>query len=81
MQYDGKPYAYWNDRNGARRYFWAGDNQTSDQVLCQCGLDQSCVDGSKNCNCDSSSCDSTYRLDQGYIRDKNILPVSKLNFG
>ena len=80
MQYDGKPYAYWTDRNGTRRYFWAGGNQT-DQVLCQCGLDQTCIDPSKKCNCDSILFDISHRIDEGYITDKNILPVSQLNFG
>ena len=63
IEHDGVQHAFWIDRNGRKRHFWAG-NET-DQVMCQCGLDQSCIDRRKKCNCDSLALDSSTRFDQG----------------
>ena len=65
MQHDEVHYAFWNDRNGTPRYFWAG-NQT-DQAICQCGLEKTCINPRKKCNCDSLDIDSYYRFDEGII--------------
>jgi contactin associated protein 1 len=52
LQYDGIQYSWWNDRNGAEQYFWHGnDNSTH---TCLCGIGKTCVDPSKNCNCDAN---------------------------
>ena len=66
MNLDGVPYAHWNDRNGTPRYFWAGNQQQTDEnALCQCGIDKSCVNPRKKCNCDSLVLDSKGRFDEG----------------
>lgn len=55
FEFNGVPYAWWNDRNGDPRYFWSGvNNNSSDRYhTCQCGLDGSCKEKSLSCNCDS----------------------------
>ncbi|XP_046459861.1 neurexin-4-like isoform X2 [Daphnia pulex] len=70
-------YSWWNDRNGNSKTFWAGDN--TDVHLCQCGLDGNCVDPSVQCNCDSMA--PVPLVDDGTITDKNVLPITRLNFG
>ena len=75
MQHDGVPHAFWIDRNGTKRHFWVG-NET-DQVMCQCGLDQSCIDRGKKCNCDSLALDRSTRFDQGNIITYNFIFHSK----
>ncbi|EFX80888.1 hypothetical protein DAPPUDRAFT_224393 [Daphnia pulex] len=81
FEFNGIAYAWWNDRNGDPRYFWSGKNNnlTSHYHTCQCGLEKSCVDKSLSCNCDS---DLAMELsDIGVITDKDLLPLTKLNFG
>ncbi|EFX87112.1 hypothetical protein DAPPUDRAFT_312655 [Daphnia pulex] len=70
-------YAWWNDRNGNAKTFWAGDN--TDVHTCQCGLDGNCVDSSSKCNCDSAA--PVQLTDDGVIADKEVLPVTRLNYG
>jgi hypothetical protein len=43
--------AWWNDRDGVARYYWAGSNQSVH--TCQCGIDRMCVLSNLNCNCDA----------------------------
>jgi contactin associated protein 1 len=51
LQFDGIEYSWWNDRNGNEQYYWHGsDNSTH---MCSCGISKTCVDPSKNCNCDA----------------------------
>lgn len=81
FEFNGVPYAWWNDRNGDPRYFWSGvNNNSSDRYhTCQCGLDGSCKEKSLSCNCDS---DLAIELsDVGILLEKDLLPVTKLNFG
>ncbi|XP_057370157.1 uncharacterized protein LOC130691260 [Daphnia carinata] len=81
FEFNGIAYAWWNDRNGDPRYFWSGTNNNSSAHYhsCQCGLEGSCVDKSLLCNCDS---DLAVELsDNGVITDKDLLPITKLNFG
>ncbi|XP_046646959.1 uncharacterized protein LOC124337002 [Daphnia pulicaria] len=70
-------YAWWNDKNGNAKTFWAGGN--TDVHLCQCGLDGNCVDSSTKCNCDSAA--PVPLTDEGVITDKEVLPVTRLNYG
>ena len=57
LEFNNIAYAWWNDRNGERRYFWSGNdhNITSGRHYhtCQCGLENSCQDKNLACNCDS----------------------------
>ncbi|EFX82472.1 hypothetical protein DAPPUDRAFT_241138 [Daphnia pulex] len=78
LEINGITYSWWDDRNGNPQYFWSGSN--SSVHVCQCGLDGNCVESpSVMCNCDSSL--PTLLSDNGVIRDKNLLPITRLNFG
>lgn len=50
--FDSVPQAWWTDRNGRVRYYWAGSFE-SNVHMCQCGLNGTCVLPSIVCNCDS----------------------------
>lgn len=76
LEHDEIQYSYWDDRTGSPRYFWAG-NATDDHI-CQCGIDNNCADSRKVCNCDSLAHQVS---DEGFITDKNLLPITRLNFG
>ena len=45
---------------------------------CACGLTNSCAGGEK---CNSDVNDAKWRKDNGYLTDKNTLPVIELRFG
>ncbi|XP_046638032.1 uncharacterized protein LOC124316249 [Daphnia pulicaria] len=75
---NGVTYSWWNDREGNAQYFWAGSN-TDGVHTCQCGIDANCVDPAAKCNCDSLA--PLQLVDDGVITDKNVLPVTRLNFG
>jgi len=53
FELNGVVQSWWNDRNGAERYFWAGANTNNNQHTCQCGIDGNCADPSQKCNCDA----------------------------
>ncbi|XP_046654383.1 uncharacterized protein LOC124347052 isoform X2 [Daphnia pulicaria] len=77
LQYDGIQYSWWNDRYGVEQYFWHGnDNSTH---TCLCGIGKTCVDPSKNCNCDANV--PVNLVDEGEITAKGSLPITRLNFG
>ncbi|XP_046461282.1 uncharacterized protein LOC124207727 isoform X1 [Daphnia pulex] len=77
FQFDGISYAWWNDKNRNPEYFWSGSNDSVH--TCQCGIDRNCVDPSLECNCDSAA--PVQLTDNGIISNKNLLPVTSLNFG
>ena len=52
FQFGDIPQAWWNDKNGVRRNYWAG-NFDSNTHTCQCGLNSSCILPSLSCNCDA----------------------------
>ncbi len=107
FEFNGIPYAWWTDRNGESRYFWAGNNNNASgrYHTCQCGLDGNCKDKSLSCNCDSDlaielsdvGTKSNYSLiryvivledswqhilrNTGTLMDKELLPVTALQFG
>lgn len=65
LEFTNVQYAWWNDRNGNARYFWAGNNASSEHT-CRCGLDHNCVEpGRIKCNCDSVAAIALY--DEGII--------------
>ena len=53
LNINGVAFSWWNDRNGVARYFWSGSNSSIQQPICQCGIEQNCVDDFLPCNCDS----------------------------
>ncbi|XP_046645819.1 uncharacterized protein LOC124336165 [Daphnia pulicaria] len=75
---NGVAYSWWNDREGNAQYFWAGSN-TDGIHTCQCGIDGNCVDSAVKCNCDALA--PLQLVDDGVITNKNVLPVTRLNFG
>ncbi|XP_046446328.1 uncharacterized protein LOC124195793 isoform X1 [Daphnia pulex] len=83
FKFNGIHYAWWNDRKGDPHYFWSGNNQNTSgdgrYHTCQCGLDGTCKDKSLSCNCDSDL--AIQSSDIGTLTDKDLLPVTKLNFG
>ncbi|XP_046459310.1 uncharacterized protein LOC124205831 [Daphnia pulex] len=78
FELSGYAYSWWNDRDGNAQYFWAGDN-TEGIHTCQCGIDGNCVDNYAKCNCDAAVYAQLF--DDGVITNKNVLPVTRLNFG
>ncbi|KAK4011386.1 hypothetical protein OUZ56_020500 [Daphnia magna] len=70
-------YAWWNDKNGNPQYFWAGNNNRVH--ICQCGIDGNCVDPATKCNCDAAA--PIQLSDEGVVTKKEVLPITKLNFG
>ncbi|XP_046459494.1 uncharacterized protein LOC124205942 [Daphnia pulex] len=78
FEFGNTVYAWWNDRNGNPQYFWAGNNMDGIHT-CQCGISGNCADNSLKCNCDTAA--PVQLVDDGVITDKNILPITSLNFG
>ncbi len=97
LEVNGVAYSWWNDKNGVPRYFWSGI--TSNDHICQCGIEKNCIESFMPCNCDSGlqipltdNGECVYRVGRvlainhqyfrsGIITDKNILPITHLNFG
>ena len=46
---------------------------------CECGIDGTCIDRTKWCNCDAAL--DTWAADEGEILEKEFLPVRQLRFG
>nr|XP_039248504.1 uncharacterized protein LOC120326310 [Styela clava] len=68
---------WWVSRQGKRMYYWGGATPGSN--MCACGETGSCADKNEVCNCDADS--EAWLYDQGFLKDKNVLPVSQINFG
>ena len=69
-------YSSWVSRNGVKMKYWGGAIPGSGK--CACGMTQTCNKPSKICNCSSN--DQVWRYDEGYLTDRDVLPVSKLHF-
>ena len=54
-------------------------NSTSSFPGCKCGIDNSCATSGHLCNCDTN--DYTWRFDEGYITDKQRLPLTEVRLG
>ena len=68
--------ARWFSRDGQIRNYWGG--AVPDSFSCECGMKGNCADPSLKCNCDLM--DKTWRSDGGYLRNKEDLPVTKIQF-
>ena len=75
--YEVPSYAAWMSREGLNMTYWGGASPGSDK--CACGMTESCAGAAHGCNCDMN--DLTWRYDEGYLTDRNTLPVTKLFFG
>ena len=74
----GPANVFWLSRDDERQDCWGGAEPGSKK--CACGMTEptSCAGTAKFCNCDLK--DSQWRVDEGYLTDKNILPVIALEF-
>ena len=72
-----RPYSWWMSRQNQRMDYWAGGLPGSRK--CECGIDGTCVDRTKWCNCDAGL--DSWMADEGEIIDKEFLPVRQLRFG
>ena len=72
-----EPVAAWESRSGEIMTYWGGAKPGSG--MCACGMTQSCDKPDMICNCDAD--DYEWRFDEGYLTDKETLPVTKLYFG
>ncbi|KAK4011384.1 hypothetical protein OUZ56_020498 [Daphnia magna] len=77
LELNGISYAWWNDKNGVPQYYWAGSSNSVH--TCQCGIDGNCVDASVKCNCDVAA--PVQLFDDGFVTNKDVLPITRLNFG
>lgn len=72
-----RPFSWWMSRQNQRMDFWAGGLPGSRK--CECGIEGTCVDRSKWCNCDAGL--DSWMADEGKIIYKDFLPVRQLRFG
>jgi len=68
--------ARWVSRDGKTQDYWSGASGGS--MKCACGMNGTCVDRSKVCNCDTVN--DTWHADGGYLTDSRSLPVKTLIF-
>ncbi|KAG4070327.1 hypothetical protein HA402_006469 [Bradysia odoriphaga] len=72
-----RPFSWWVSRHNQPMDYWAGGLPGSRK--CECGIQGSCIDPTKWCNCDSNTLD--WQEDSGDIREKEYLPVKAVRFG
>ena len=58
--------------------YWGGATPGSGK--CACGMNKTCYDSTKPCNCNANIPDVMLE-DSGLLTDKTALPVSQLRFG
>ena len=63
---------FWANRNGDSRFYWGG--ATPESQSCACGMNGSCADPEKKCNCDAN--DQVLRADSGYVEEMADLPIT-----
>jgi len=73
----GDQYGYWASQDNTRRNYWGGSAKSNH---CACGMTDTCIDKSYKCNCDQNSI-NIITSDEGYLDNKNDLPVGYLRFG
>lgn len=71
----GPPNVSWKSRSGNVHSYWGGVVESGEG--CRCGLNNSCLQRQKLCNCDSLS--NEWSEDSGYLTEKNKLPLTRLN--
>ena len=69
------------DRNGKKLNYWGG--LRAGDIGCVCGLSKTCYDSSLSCNCGvkNLSQHATSVIDEGFLTDKGILPVTGIRVG
>ncbi|XP_069047172.1 uncharacterized protein [Lepisosteus oculatus] len=70
-------WGWWVSWDGQKMLDWGGAERNSGS--CACGMTGTCFGMGRLCNCDSN--DHVWRMDEGFLRDKNSLPVKAVHFG
>ena len=75
---NGPPHGLWLSRDSERQNYWGGAEPGSEK--CACGMHDppTCKSAAKFCNCDNKA--RIWQVDEGYLTDKNTLPVTALKF-
>ena len=76
LMFEGN-HAWWVSRDSANMTYWGGAEPGSGK--CACGMNSSCVNSKRPCNCDKN--DAEWREDSDFLTDKTRLPVKELRFG
>lgn len=74
------PHSWWVGSNNQKMDYWG--SSLPGTGMCACGLDGSCKDPSKGCNCDAILPYNSMELsDEGLLTQKEYLPVRELHIG
>ena len=76
---DKGAFGWWVSRDGNAMKYWGGASPGNGEQICACGMNNSCADTNRPCNCDKN--DKVWREDSGLLTDKTHLPVKQLRFG
>ena len=71
-------HGWWVSRDFVKMTYWGGAT-SADSYKCACGLNNTCLDPSRGCNCDANG--DEWREDSGFLTTKSHLPVVQLRFG
>lgn len=74
-----RPFTWWMSRNNLKMSYWGGSLPESRK--CQCGMYGTCRDPSKWCNCDAITSPHEWSSDEGFIREKEFLPIRSIHIG
>lgn len=67
---------FWKDVYGGEQFYWGGVPPDAPMGMCACGLNDSCVEPGIKCNCDMKEDSDEFQQDDGYITNKDHLPMS-----
>lgn len=74
------PFSWWVGSNNQKMDYWGGSLPGTG--MCACGLDGTCKDPTKGCNCDAILPYSNTELsDEGLLYQKEFLPVKEIHIG
>ncbi|CAH3180818.1 unnamed protein product, partial [Porites lobata] len=76
--HSGKQFGWWVSRDNVKMTYWGGATP-ADSYKCACGVNNTCADRRRGCNCDKN--DGVWREDSGLLTEKSDLPVLQLRFG
>merc|ERR1711953_699612 len=79
MVYGSDHMGFWRDYNGTERTFFHGNLDPEQPHVCQCGVNQTCIESNLPCNCDAKVPD--WQVDEGVITDKDLLPITEFAYG
>ncbi|KAL9979550.1 hypothetical protein ACROYT_G017228 [Oculina patagonica] len=75
---NGKSKGWWVSRDNVAMTYWGGATP-ADLYKCACGLNNTCANPDRGCNCDKNK--PVWLEDSGFLTEKSDLPVSQLRFG